>query len=530
MAVLSRPSLRSSVRRNAVVESPATEDVRRPLHSRRGKRNRDLSPGNESNTSSKKLKPRAEVTVRRVAKSLSQTFESLPIRDRQPAIENAVTRVVRSRKPDPVLVQAATNGFSHHIHNGINQNLPPIAHQLDRRSLRSHDGGSRSKSELAPYFSNYEELISIGPKEPGTLDIFKICLEPVLTQPDFPIPETILHISDDPTKSISASRLSSPRIKITNRGRPPSRHLITAPISFKTIQWPEETFTTLNDAARIDLSTLNRQTKKTNKDPLADSTYLKVHAREERKEKQLHNIERERATHEKFQLERLLDGLKGHDWLRIMGISGITDSAKKAYEPKRDYLISEVQLLLKKFRIWKEIEKRRKTEKEELTEEAGDGEIEEENRDSGEGDGDSDEGDAGEETGKAEQVSSDASGGDSTDFSELDASAARQLRLEAILASKPRLAPSPPKGPSKHPPPTPPPVEQPFTSFYKKPYMRAAAIGKHRRSERSRTAFGQPLPNPEQRPFELPPEVRTAEAMLESGRRMRRSNREGRDL
>ena len=37
----------------------------------------------------------------------------------------------------------------------------------DKRSLRSHDGGSRSKSELAQYFANYEDLLCLEPKEQG---------------------------------------------------------------------------------------------------------------------------------------------------------------------------------------------------------------------------------------------------------------------------------------------------------------------------------------------------------------------------
>ena len=37
----------------------------------------------------------------------------------------------------------------------------------DKRALRSHDGGSRSKSELSLYFPNYEEFISNEPKELG---------------------------------------------------------------------------------------------------------------------------------------------------------------------------------------------------------------------------------------------------------------------------------------------------------------------------------------------------------------------------
>lgn len=37
----------------------------------------------------------------------------------------------------------------------------------DKRILRSQDGGLRSKSELALYFANYDELVSIEAKNPG---------------------------------------------------------------------------------------------------------------------------------------------------------------------------------------------------------------------------------------------------------------------------------------------------------------------------------------------------------------------------
>lgn len=37
----------------------------------------------------------------------------------------------------------------------------------ERRLLRSHDGCSRSKSELAMYFPNYEQMISLEPPKSG---------------------------------------------------------------------------------------------------------------------------------------------------------------------------------------------------------------------------------------------------------------------------------------------------------------------------------------------------------------------------
>ena len=493
-----------------------------PNHSSRGKRRRDSSLGTASNASSKKLKSESHVSTRRPTISKSQgPLKSLPIRDRRQVTQDAVTQVVRSRKPDPVLVQAPHIDLPHHhntpngllLHKGINQNLPPIADELDKRSLRSHDGGSRSKSELAPYFSNYDELISIDPKEPGNVDIPHVLPNQSLILPELLIPETILHIYDEPTKSASTSKATA------SRGHPSLKHSALDLVSSQTIEWPEETFTTLNNAVRLDFSALGHRTTKTTKDPLRDSNHLKVHAREERKEKQLRNIEKERAMHEKFQLERLLDSLKGHDWLRVMGISGITDGEKKAYEPRRDHLISEVRLLLEKFRLWKEEEKRRKTEKEELV----DGNDDENSEDE-------DEAEKEQSQGCPNASDGAISDGDPPDYTEVDASAARQLHMEAVLATKTPMTHHPPRFPPQHPSPKVAAQEKPFTSFYKKSYMRAAVMGKHRRSGRSRTAFGYPIPDLEERPFELPPEVRTAGAVLESERRRRRSKRKSREL
>ena len=203
--------------------------------------------------------------------------------------------------------------------------------------------------------------------------------------------------------------------------------------------------------------------------------------------------------HEKVQLERLLDGLRGHDWLRVMGISGITDGEKKAFEPKRDYFIREVRILLEKFREWKEEEKRRKVEKEESMqgeEEPNEGDDEEE--DGGESDG------------------------DPPGYIDVDASAAMQLHQEAVFATngqsgKPRS--------HRKKEPVVPPVEKPFTSFYSKPYLRYAAIGKHRRG-RVRYAFGQPLPEPENREFYLPSEILSPERIAASARKQRISKRQ----
>ena len=230
------------------------------------------------------------------------------------------------------------------------------------------------------------------------------------------------------------------------------------------------------------------------RDPMSDAMYLKAHRRAERQEKQLRNIEKERAMHEKVQLERLLDGLKGHDWLRVMGISGITDGEKKAYEPKRDYLIKEVLILLEKFREWKEEEKRRKVEKEESM---------------------LDEDEDQEEDGSDQDCESEE---DPPDYTSAGVGA-NQSHKEASSTTK---AP-PGKRLHRAKAPSAPPVQKPFTSFYSKPYLRDAAIGKHRRG-RARFAFGQPLPEPVDRDFGLPEEILSPEA-IDGVRRSRRAKR-----
>lgn len=165
------------------------------------------------------------------------------------------------------------------------------------------------------------------------------------------------------------------------------------------------------------------------KDTLPEEVYQKAHRKAERHEKQLRNIEKERAQHEKVQLDRLLDELKGPDWLKVMGISGVTDSEKKLYEPKRSLFIKEVNALIAKFRHWKEEEKRRRVEREQLL--SGDLEDDFESEAAADGD-DEEEADDDDSDSDAEQESASPSG---PDTSEMDAAAARQLHQEAIGAS-----------------------------------------------------------------------------------------------
>ena len=175
-----RPSLRSSNRNNTILTDvllPRIHADQNPLpNSPRGKHTRASSLENQSNTSVKRLRlAHPDPTP---SKHISKKCppKSLPIRDRS-AVQDAATQVGKSRTPDPSQhINGTTtplpNAQSSNSNPTLNVNTKEISGKNDKRSLRSHDGCSRSKSELALYFPNYDELVSIEPKEPGrTFDL-----------------------------------------------------------------------------------------------------------------------------------------------------------------------------------------------------------------------------------------------------------------------------------------------------------------------------------------------------------------------
>ncbi len=172
-ALSSRPSLRSSNRNNTILnEVPPTHADQNPLpNSRRGKRTRDSSLRSQSNTSAKRLRLGLPDPTLLRDDSKTSAAKSLPIRDRS-ATQDVVTQVGRPQKPD---LPQRINGTTITTHNArifknnatLTADPTNVSSQNDKRSLRSHDGCSRSKSELALYFPNYDELVSIEPKEPG---------------------------------------------------------------------------------------------------------------------------------------------------------------------------------------------------------------------------------------------------------------------------------------------------------------------------------------------------------------------------
>jgi hypothetical protein len=65
-------------------------------------------------------------------------------------------------------------GATKSLQKNVTTNQTEVAipqQQEERRKLRSKDGGSRSKSELAMFFNNYEQMLSLEPPKPGASDI-----------------------------------------------------------------------------------------------------------------------------------------------------------------------------------------------------------------------------------------------------------------------------------------------------------------------------------------------------------------------
>jgi Something about silencing, SAS, complex subunit 4 len=306
--------------------------------------------------------------------------------------------------------------------------------------------------------------------------------------------DTPIYIVDEPLKSKPPATTSPDSLrKSVSPTRTRKQRAVTPPRDTSNPSLPPAQSSTTFQV--LDYSSIARHIRSDGEeDPLADAHFFTQHRRAERKEKQLRNIEKERAMHEKQQLERLLDGLQGPDWLRVMGITGVTAGETRDWEPKRDYFIKEVEALVDKFRVWKQEEKRIRAEKEAAL--AARTEDEDE------------------------------------DGEESEASEASKVNGQPPHTKDPQArAPEPPK-PKRPPRPhgfllpfVPPESTTPFVSFYSKSHLRAAAMGKHRHG-RNATAFGQSIPDFEEHEFELPDDYIDPQFLRDNARQRRRRQRE----
>lgn len=281
--------------------------------------------------------------------------------------------------------------------------------------------------------------------------------------------------------------------------------------------YSDELFTDLYEAQRVDLPVLESKYK--DADSLPDSLYETAHRRAERLEKSIRNTEKGRAQHEKDQIIRILGELQGPDWLRTMGVNGVTESKKKTFESARNHFIRGCQAILDKFRWWTLEEKKRKLERDRALAEEAASEDEDEIADSEEDEEMFD-------VAPGDANAADDSDGDPPDASDVDAHIAKQLYDEAIARAK--RAPSVShKRPRREPSPS--PIPQPpreFRSFFEKRYERDTALSRPRRSRRVAMAWGHALPETvDEEEFYLSDSYLDEETMQARERKKRRDRR-----
>ncbi|KAL8714781.1 MAG: hypothetical protein Q9220_001294 [cf. Caloplaca sp. 1 TL-2023] len=502
MAARSRLALRSSGRRSVGLdETPATAPV--------NTKKRPHLPSNPYDGDNPTKRPRnGETSVERPTVTFNAHSNPDAGNATDIALNEPVTPIAVGARNPPIVVQQPPHDptIINPGHSPIETPKPPSVNKTDKRSLRSHDGGSRFKSELASYFADYDEILSDEPQTQDTLTL-KSCI----------------HIVDKSSKASIAEKSSS---NVPERRASDKQHCTPA----DGVALDDNTHVSGGNSGQsfrpqtaetLDFSAAERHARHIVEDPLADEIFYKAHRRAERGEKSHRNREKESAQHEQSQLERILDELNGHAWLKTLGITGVTDSEKRIYEPKRIIFIRRITILLDKFKAWKEEEKRRKAERERLwmsdeeeaeEEEEGD---EEEKESVSNDDKSFPAANAARERGSLTQrkrSSSKAKG-----YRSRDASTAPMKKPVASKINRLSLLKA-----------LPPPVEKPFTSFYAKPYLREAALSRNRRG-RLRFAFGQQIPDLEEREFELPSGMLTTGVLAANARSRRAAKRESKD-
>ncbi|KAM4067247.1 something about silencing, SAS, complex subunit 4 domain-containing protein [Hirsutella rhossiliensis] len=376
----------------------------------------------------------------------------------------------------------AINGINH----GLGQLLPePAGTKKQGRTLRSQEA-TRFKSELSAYFPDYDEVIGNDPKEQYLFTL-----------------DTPIVIVDSDRRRVVPPEL--PRVA-------PDPH---QPADFPVKGYGDSLYTDVFDSQRIDFGFLETQQNSKNlEDPLPDRLFEPVHKKAERLERSIRNSEKGRAQHEKDQIIRLLEGLQGHDWLRVMGVSGVTETKKKSFEPARAHFIKGCQSILDKFRNWSLEEKRRKQEKERAMAEQA---AEDEKRDDGPGPKQ----DARQEARRSARRDMEEISTTSQDDASEASSPAQQLRQEAMARSQ-MAAGTGSKRPRAPARPTPPKA---FKSFFSKKHERDGALNRNRRTGRKVLAWGHAVPEMAETDFVLPEEYRDDDTLKARARKKRRDKR-----
>ncbi|KAI1136101.1 something about silencing, SAS, complex subunit 4-domain-containing protein [Hypoxylon sp. FL0543] len=500
-----------------ILQQPSPPRMKRPL---------DPIANNCDPSKTKRTRITVEILARPIPPPSPSKSITVKPQQQQPATNELIVASSTQKLPPPPRQQQASSKTATAVEPTLKKHkekaINGIKHELDRlqpsaadassaierpgRKLRSQEA-TRFKSELSAYFPDYDEVIGNDPKEQHILNLDT----PILLVDTNPLADT--RQSQPPIPPLGAA------LDISD---PPHPNTVRT--------YGDNLFTDLHDSQRIDFAFLEaRYNGKGVDDPLPDSYFEPAHKKAERLEKSIRNTEKGRAQHEKDQIIRLLNELQGHDWLRTMGVSGVTESRKKTFEPARDHFIKGCQAILEKFRIWNQEEKKRKLMKERaLAEEAEETEGKESSADNDEQMNDEEGSEEGEEMAGVEagnNIPDDISDGDPPDYSDVDASA-KQLLDEALARAKYTASSS--KRSRGEPPPESPEssVAKEFTSFFDKKHQRDAALSKGRRRGRTVLAWGRPVPDMAEGDYELPEEYRDAETLKAHERQKRRDRRQ----
>lgn len=263
------------------------------------------------------------------------------------------------------------------------------------------------------------------------------------------------------------------------------------------IEYPDILYTELKKTEKVDFSSLLNLCEDNDEDLLCDTYFESMHQKSHKAEKRIRKTDRERAQHDKDRVVKLLEGLRGHCWLKLMGVNCLMESKKKEYESARQYFIVGCESILVKFRLWRDEEKRKKEEKK----------------------ADFTRGKNGQTFGNSQ--------GNLNYHNESDYSAARQLIQEATAGSSLHLKCQKRSQFERLELKSYEPYEigQEFKSFFSKPYLRELALGKQRRTGRTVFAWGHPIPEIFEKDFDLPEELRDEETLRAHARRKRRDER-----
>ena len=182
MTAPSKPSLRSSSSRDPSMPTMGLPVGRTPsTHLRKRAHETSLST-NDRHQITKKQRLNHKVTQipkATIKDFVARSYSSAPTNTTvvtHPVVNSDLNSRITSAVQPPPSGTINTNGDLHpsQKHSSAQTSNTKLSKEIDKRTLRSQDGGSRSRSELSLYFPNYEELISNEPRQTGTLPVHHI--------------------------------------------------------------------------------------------------------------------------------------------------------------------------------------------------------------------------------------------------------------------------------------------------------------------------------------------------------------------